>query len=463
MQRVPLIVDPDANFLLSCSSHPLAKSLPPYTATLGAAAQLILSDPLKGILGVFINPTVVGPGAISVIRCAHQKRPGVPVYLIQDTTEAVYDEEQMHRLGIQKTLIKPLDYSEIAKLVLPAKVLFETTEFGATNKNSAEPIDQEMEMEDRDFVSIFAENYLSGSISMFDVYVRLRPGVYIKILKAGDSFTAERVLGYVRKGVKNLYVKQESQEQYVRYCDKIAGIVIQNSNTSDQIKISQTLNSGDQMLRFLSSQGINENNLMYAKSFLENVQGLVTQYHLEKHEFIESFIQSLENYDHGVGTCIMTSLLLKTMKLDYAGLQNSVGLASLFHDVGLLQMPQELHGENEALMTAEQKELFRTHPSVGGKLLQGLSGISETVVQIIEQHHMRKGANGFPARHSTVTQLQMAEVVGFSDEFVNQTSWLKQTSNQEPFRAFTSTLSSNFSGVLVTAYQKMFENRKPAF
>src|SRR5688572_5959779 len=106
--RVPLIVDPDTIFLSSFSNHPSAKEFPPLLASKGADAQRILTDRTKGILGTFVNPSITGPGGISIIRCAHQNRPGIPVYILEDPGQPLFEQDEMRLLGVQKKIWKPI-------------------------------------------------------------------------------------------------------------------------------------------------------------------------------------------------------------------------------------------------------------------------------------------------------------------------------------------------------------------
>src|SRR5690349_18301901 len=115
----PLIVDPDRVFLDACLANPKSQDFPPLVASTGSEAQRLLSDMSVKVMGVFVNPKVSNPNGISVIRCAHQRRPGTAVYLLSDSHTIDFDKDQLRHLGIQGVLEKPTTYAEIAKLVMP--------------------------------------------------------------------------------------------------------------------------------------------------------------------------------------------------------------------------------------------------------------------------------------------------------------------------------------------------------
>ncbi len=85
-----LIVDPDPEFLDSIAKDakglhgPRLSALEPLLALTGADAQRLLSERDCELAGIFVNPRVARPGGISVIRCAHQLRPGTPIFLLSD-------------------------------------------------------------------------------------------------------------------------------------------------------------------------------------------------------------------------------------------------------------------------------------------------------------------------------------------------------------------------------------------
>src|SRR5439155_91158 len=97
-----------------------------------------------------------------------------------------------------------------------------------------------------------------------------------------------------------------------------------------------------------------------------------------------------------VGTAMFASILAQFYELMTERSAQIVGAASMFHDIGIIQMPAHFKEEDESKLTGEEITLFRTHPAVGAKMLQEVRGIEPTAIQAVAQHHLRLGNLGYP-------------------------------------------------------------------
>ena len=160
---------------------------------------------------------------------------------------------------------------------------------------------------DEAYVAIRAQDFLSGSKSFFDVFVRLDSGRYLKLLVAGDNFTPERLDGYLQKGVVYFYIRKEAHEQYIKYCATLSTAVLRAKGLSTEIKIAQTLNHGEEVMNHLRHQGVSPELLGHAKNFVDNIRGLVQQMNPGAQELVQGFMADVAAYEHGVGTSILAA------------------------------------------------------------------------------------------------------------------------------------------------------------
>jgi putative nucleotidyltransferase with HDIG domain len=310
---------------------------------------------------------------------------------------------------------------------------------------------------DSDFIPIRAAGFASGSKSAFDVYVRLEGGRYLKLLEAGDQFSPERIDNYLKKGVTHFYIPKEMQKAYLEYCEKLSIAVLKSDKISDEIKTSMTLNQGDELMAILRTQGVNAENIDYSKKFIGDVKNLTVQLR-KKNTLVASFLEDVSAFEHGVGTSMIAGILSHVLEIRMDHPVEIVGLAALFHDVGLSALPPNARKEDEIhLMPPEIRELYETHPALGADILYKTGEIDPAVVQAVEQHHMRHLGFGFPERKNNTASLgRVAEIVGISEELARMTKQNKNDSPAQMLVELEKTVFPGFSRQIVYAFRTAF-------
>ncbi len=453
--RPALIVDPDPNFLQTLRSDPRANHVPPLIAASGKEAQLQLANPNILLSGVFVNPSIADPNGFSVIRFSHQYRPATPIFVIHDG-DSTLTKDDLNGLGIQQALKKPLNYTQIMELITPTALLFDAEDTLELSKKFQDKLGTELTAEDMAFIPIRAADFLSGSKCFFDVYVRLGSGRYVKILQAGDSFTYDRISSYLTKGVTHFHLRKESQERYLAYCDKLTSALIQNIKAPVSIKISQTLNHGEETMNFLRKNGLSETNLQYAANFIGNVETLTGQLNQQQNNAFGDFLSDLAAYEHGVATAMIAALLIHPLKIAASQPVKIIGIGSLLHDIGLYRMDEALREEDESQMTPEQVKIYQTHPTVGAEILKGMRGVDPVVAQAVAQHHERRNKKGFPLRLGAGSINRVAEIIGLADELARRIEKAKKDPAINPLQDLELTMVEGFSNPVVEAFRKVF-------
>ena len=247
LSRSVLIIEPDQKFLDSLKTDPKTALLTPYPVSTVQNAQNALADKTNRFIAVVMNPRIDQPNGLSIIRYARVNRPATPIYIIHEE-EPPFAEKEQEFLGIQAVLKKPVTYSQIVDSIAPNVMPFSHKE---AKPEITVNLDQEFTSEDANFIGIRAEDFLAGTKSIFDLFVKLSSGRYIKILQSGESFDPERLLSYLRKGVMYFYLEKSSQLRYLDYCDKLASALIKSSDFSTDMKVKGTLMHGEETMKFL--------------------------------------------------------------------------------------------------------------------------------------------------------------------------------------------------------------------
>ena len=312
------------------------------------------------------------------------------------------------------------------------------------------------------YVSIRAQDFLAGSKSFFDVYVRLASGKYLKLLQAGDSFTPDRLDNYIQKGVTHFYIRKEAHEEYVKYCSTLSSAVVKAKHLSTDIKTTQTLNHGEEVMKFLGSQGVTPELLAHATQFIGNVRELVQQIKPGQQDLLGSFLSDVSAYEHGVATSMLAGILAHVIEIRMEKTVHIVGMAALMHDIGLTILPKELAHENLSLMTDAQKERYKIHPALGADILRDMDGVDPAAIQAIEQHHMRPtGETGFPQKAEAGQITRVAEIIGICDEFNRYLAIARETPEFNVLAELEKNVFPAFSRQVLYAFRSAFFPKKP--
>ena len=421
--KSPLILDDDEVFIALLDQDPKTQRAKPLFARTGAEAQLILADQEVQIAGIFVNPhsktkeKLKGPNVISVIKFAKRCRMNVPIYILCEKGASISEYGiDCKELGVKEVLEKPVSYSKILELVAPHVITFEVTQIDATkNKDS---LDREVQESDSEFVDIRAKDFISGSKSFFSLYAKTGSGRYLKILHAGDFFEPERLASYFKKGVEHFYIRKEDQEAHLKFTETLSNVMVKKGMPSVEIQAAQTLNYGQETLKFLHQQGISESRLYHAANFVTNIQQVVGKMSGDQ-STIAALMADIATYEHGVSTSMIASLVAHRMGIESDSAVQIVGISSMLHDIGLVGAGEHFEFEDIATMSQEQQALYFNHPKVGAEMMEKIPGTHPTVVQAILQHHERKGKNSFDPLKARMKGISgIAELIGITDEYL---------------------------------------------
>lgn len=113
---------------------------------------------------------------------------------------------------------------------------------------------------------------------------------------------------------------------------------------------------------------------------------------------IHRFVASLEakdpiTRDHVIRTSALAVAVASEMRLPATELRR-VGLGALLHDLGKLEIPDEILNKNGRLDEAEFKKM-KEHPSIGARMVED-SLVLDDIAVLVEAHHERVDGGGYP-------------------------------------------------------------------
>lgn len=459
-----LLVDPNPEFLDSFKTDSLVQQFPLHTALNGKAAQMLLAEKHPEISALFVNIDIAkgkcGPDVFSIIRFSRSIRPSIKVFVLHDGKQGDF-AEGMKKLGVSGVLDKNVSYRMLVNLSGLNAIHFDEEQALNSAKNNTDKVGEEASANDLDFFPVRAADFMSGSKVLFELYVKIRADRYIKLLRAGDSFSRDRLENYLKKEVQYFYLRNESRAHYLDYCGKISKAVTEAKNLSPEIRSSQVMNYGEEVIKFLRVNGLSESHLTYAGTLVNHVQKAVNDLPIQNLDFMKSFLNNLATYEHGVSTTMIAGLISREIQIESEPAVHIVGVSAFLHDIGLLKIPENLRHEDTSRMTPAEQEIFYKHAEIGSELLGQIPRMHPSILQSVSQHHERRSKK----RKSSGMKLmnRVGEIIGISDEFINliQRS-IKPAEDKAPIHPYTEIANNfhDFSPAVVDAFRKVFLSSK---
>ncbi|OQW35072.1 MAG: hypothetical protein A4E19_01755 [Nitrospira sp. SG-bin1] len=89
-------------------------------------------------------------------------------------------------------------------------------------------------------------------------------------------------------------------------------------------------------------------------------------------------------------------------------------VAGLLHDIGMWTLPVSLVEKKEAL-SEDERDVLRTHPERGRRILANHGGVWEWVSTVSAQEHERWDGSGYPCRLKEKQIVEPAQIIGMAD------------------------------------------------
>lgn len=436
----------------------LESSLLPVTQFVNSEFELnqILNDDSKSFECCLLKFPIISQELIKSTKLLRLKKPLLPTFVWSDNL-IVGDSEvrgALAKLTFSGLFTPETTLAELVEQIQQGKTKFKEI---APDAGDVDVLFNESVKTDEDFFPIFLKDLILGKISFFDVYIRLAKDRYIKLMNKGETIDLEQLRRYQEKGVERLFLLKIQQKKFLEFCDFLSVSVVNNQKVQPQVKFNQVMQFGDQILRSFELDGVNSENLRFGKEFLGRGIDLIKGMGPKSREKVESILDELKGYEHTTAVAILGGMIIRNLGYTSPDKINTISLAILLHDVGLLKLPEHLRKiHNERELSSADKEIYQTHPLLGYEMLSGLTEIPETVRQAVLHHHERRDRTGYPEKISGNSINFVAEIIGLCDEYLCFLA-LKPGNHSVFMRKLDEGFKLRFSPQLLKAFREVFK------
>ncbi len=385
-------------------------------------------DPL---LAVLVSSNLLAHYGCQIIQSALAHLPSIPLVLIEDMKTGLDKNLDYQKLGISRQLVKPFGVKEIKDIVgSRLQSVYSGEEIWA---------EKELFVEGKsDYHPIRIDLFVPGNKSLFDLYIKLAGDKFLKLFRVGDKLELERLSNYAHKDLKYLYILKGDRQKYIEYCKIITPNILNKEHVGVQKKFGLLFNQVEATTQTLYGLGVDNHSLVHAQKNVKEVFHLVVE-NAQKDDFLKSLIREAGQFQHSTSVLAVASVMAKQMGLESQKSIEILGVAALFHDVGLIREVDQNNmydsvDESQRYLNEEilldrlngkkifgdeknqLENIYRNHPQKGAEIIAKMPSIPAVVPQIIRQHHAIE--NKVQGKMSGKIH-PLAEVIEISDIFVH--------------------------------------------
>ncbi|MBG0791303.1 MAG: HD domain-containing protein [Desulfovibrionaceae bacterium] len=143
-----------------------------------------------------------------------------------------------------------------------------------------------------------------------------------------------------------------------------------------------------------------------------------------------------ELFRHGISVMVLTITVLATFMKEDTDALVGVGVGTILHDIGKLELPQELFRKRFDNLSRSDKDLVKSHPALGVGLCSALP-LPQEALQCMLFHHEREDGLGYPSGCTGEMLPAYVKVVIVCNVYDNLTRKGRDGRTLTPFEALT--------------------------
>jgi HD-GYP domain-containing protein (c-di-GMP phosphodiesterase class II) len=262
----------------------------------------------------------------------------------------------------------------------------------------------------RSSVDMGASPYTPIYLSSLIPRIRLSFNLYLKVaqketndfayplfLKEGEVWEHQWLNLLTQKGINRLYFLNEELEKVIAYLNNYMQLLRYESP-----KVSQELLSVfSEQLNFTLRRAFQSTRfgpaVQKAQALVEDLIESLQQDHASLKLIWKVLYHDYNLYTHSINLCLIGTAFMLFLKKS-AKESRDLGLAGLFHDIGMTRIPQEIILKDGPLTPGERAEVNH-HPAMGHRLLSkgtSLAYLPNEVLRLSLEHHENADGSGYP-------------------------------------------------------------------
>jgi HD-GYP domain-containing protein (c-di-GMP phosphodiesterase class II) len=217
---------------------------------------------------------------------------------------------------------------------------------------------------------------------------------YLPFCAAGEVFQAEWLIHLKQREIDRLYFRKEDLDKVIAYVNNHLLFLEDDNPEAGPMKVMVLYDH----LHLTLQQALAGPNLKSSTGpAIQQVEQILTELEQEPFPFAslwEALCLEYSLYNHAVNVFLLSTSFMHSLKMD-PGECRSMGIAALFHDVGLVKIPPEILYKPGTL-NQKERLLVQQHPQLGYDMLETYPVLPLESLRLILEHHENSDGSGYP-------------------------------------------------------------------
>lgn len=224
---------------------------------------------------------------------------------------------------------------------------------------------------------------------------------YIKMTNAGDSMDQSQMDKLQKHNMNSMYVDINDMPKFYDYTAKrLTKLGAPSGSISETERQEKLQGAVRDIITGVFNNTAQDATIAEGKAIVEDCENIVKSYILNNNpsewykKLEETMTETSDAYSHSSAVSAYAGLFSIGLQI---GKPEEFAIAGMFHDLGLIGVPQEIQDKDIEEMTPDELELYKLHPEMTIKIMKERKLIVPPMVHnVVMQHHERHNGTGFP-------------------------------------------------------------------
>jgi HD-GYP domain-containing protein (c-di-GMP phosphodiesterase class II) len=287
------------------------------------------------------------------------------------------------------------------------------------------------------YVPVCLSALMSGERVTFSLYVKITEGPdgrtgFFPYLEEGEVLEGYWLDKLKKLGIEQLFFHSQDTEKALAYLNN--HLLVESAKTEPSFKELCILREHLSFsLRLAFKDAHLGQHAGLARTSLTTLFRAMERTEIFWKLLLEVMYRDYTLYNHSVNVAVLAmamGVFLKKPKKESLVL----GMAGLFHDLGLIKISDQITGKKEPL-TDEEWETLKKHPCLGYQCLKGKAEIPLASLRLILEHHENAEGTGYPQGLELKRQHPLTRVIALLEAYDGLTIYRPYRPRHSPFAA----------------------------